>query len=104
MLKKESKLTAEDLLKLKKEGKRVHSTLFSVTYLPYLGLKVGVTVPKKLYKNAVDRNRSKRRVFGAIESLSSIKSGQYELFLKQNIDNITPEQLKSDISGFLCQK
>jgi len=74
MLKKESKLTAEDLLKLKKEGKRVYFTLFSVTWMSEDSFKLAVTVPKKVYKNAVDRNRAKRRVFGLIHGLSPIKT------------------------------
>jgi RNase P protein component len=104
MLKKESKLTAEDLLKLKKDGKRVYSTLFSVTYTPESVFKLAVTVPKKIYKNAVDRNRAKRRVFGLIHDLSPIKVGYYELFLKKNIDSLTPEQLKNEVCSILCQK
>lgn len=104
MLKKESKLTAKDLLKLKKEGKRVHFTLFSVMYMSGVVFKMSVSVPKKLYKNAVDRNRAKRRVFGVIHELSPIKMGYYDLFMKQNINNVSYTDLKKEVQRIICLK
>ncbi len=104
MLKKESKLNAEDLLKLKKQGKRVFSTLFSVTYLPEKTSKYAVTCPKKVYKNAVDRNRAKRRVFSVISKITPQNKGFYEFFVKNDINSLKIDEIRSEIVRILCPK
>lgn len=104
MLSKQNKLNTFDLKELKKAGKRVHSTLFSVTYMASPTQKYGISITKKTYKNAVDRNKAKRRVFAAIKDLNNKKNGYYNLFLKENIDKISYLELKSDLETVLCQK
>ncbi len=103
MLKKESKLTAEDFLKLSK-GKRVFSTLFSVTFLPEKTNKFSVTCPKKVYKNAVDRNKAKRRVFSAISKITPKNTGFYDFFVKTDINSKTIDQITLEVEKILCAK
>ncbi len=104
MLKKESKLNAEDLLKLKKEGKRVYSTLFSVTWMPADVDRFAVHVPKKVYKIAVDRNRCRRRVYSAIEGIPPKTTGYYEIFVKSKLNTLEHESLIKEIKSLLCPK
>lgn len=104
MLKKESKLSSPDLLKLKKEGKRVYSTLFSVTFRPAENSRFAVTIPKKVYKNAVDRNRAKRKVFAVLPSLSPKITADYEIFIKSQINGIKNEEIAEDLKKLLCQR
>ncbi len=104
MLKKESKLTANDLLKLKKEGKRVYSTLFSVTWSPAETNRFAVHVPKKVYKTAVDRNRCRRRVYSVLEDISPKTTGYYELFVKSKLNTLEYESLVKEIKSLLCPK
>jgi len=104
MLKSESKLGSIQLAKLKKEGKRSYSTLFSITFLSNERSKFSVTISKKLYKKAVDRNRAKRRIFAILKDVSPTRTGFYELFLKTSIDVVSFEYLKKEIKNILCQK
>lgn len=104
MLKKESKLGSIDLKKLKKEGKRVYSTLFSVTFLPQTVSKFSVTVSKKLYKSAVLRNKAKRRVFAILKDLTPKSNGFYDFFLKSQIDKVNFTDLAEEVKKILCQK
>ncbi|MBV7440166.1 ribonuclease P protein component [Weeksellaceae bacterium TAE3-ERU29] len=63
---KKSKLKSIKLIeKLFKEGKSYKSYPIKAIYLPLDELetsKIGVSVPKKLFKKAVDRNRVKRLI------------------------------------------
>lgn len=106
MLPRQNRLNTFDLKELKLAGKRVHSTLFSITWAESRQNinKYGLSVTKKLYKKAVDRNRAKRRVFSIIRELNNKKNGHFSLFLKANIDNLPYLDLKKEIEGILCQK
>ena len=65
-LRKNEKLKSKKLIEqLFAEGKRVKSFPFQLIYLPAdqsseMQLKVGFSVPKRIVKRAVDRNRIKR--------------------------------------------
>jgi len=106
MLSRQNQLNTFDLKELKLAGKRVHSTLFSITCAESRQNinKYSLSVPKKLYKKAVDRNRAKRRIFAIIKEINNKKNGHFSLFLKVNIDNLPYLGLKKEIEGILCQK
>ena len=104
MLSKQNKLNSFDLKELKKAGKRVHSTLFSITYLPADISKYSINIPKKLYKKAILRNKAKRRTFAVIKDLNNRKKGHFSLFLKVDIEKISYLNLKADLESVLCQK
>lgn len=105
MLPKAEKLNALDLKKLRKAGKRIHTTLFSVSYLSQDVTKMAVSVPKKVYKKAIDRNRAKRRVFAALEKLKNVKNkGYFEFMVKMDINNLPFETLQADMKKVLWQK
>ncbi len=106
MLPKGRKLNAEDLKILRNMGKRVHTTLFSVVYWPAApGLKearFAVSVPKKVYKKAVDRNRAKRRVLSILAGINA-KLGWYEFMIKNPLNSLPYKDIKEEIEK-ICQK
>lgn len=69
MLKKEERLTVSDIEALS-QGKSVFGTLFSIRFTPSQQTKFAVAVSKKISNKAVDRNRVRRRVYGALEGVN----------------------------------
>ena len=67
MVKKKQKLSRNDFSSLLKQGKRVHGSLFSLTYSKAQNVKVGVVVSKKVARKAVERNLLRRRVYAVLE-------------------------------------
>lgn len=104
MLPKAQKLNSKSVTILKKEGKRVKSTLFSVLYKKEKENKFAVTVPKKTYKNAVDRNTAKRKVFAIIRQLSPVSIGHYSFVVYGKINELPFLDIKGDLEKILCQK
>ena len=104
MLKKQNKLNTKDIKELITAGKRVYGTLFSVVYKPKNTNKFGVTVSKKVYKKAVDRNRAKRRVFGALKDVSPKNIGHYNISVKSKLNTVPFTDISKDLNSVLCQK
>lgn len=96
MLPKGKKLTAEDLKSLKNKGKRVHTTLFSVVCMTHSDTRFAVSIPKKVYKLAYERNRARRRIYSLLSGISPA-SGWYEIILKSPIHILSYEELRREI-------
>lgn len=73
MLKKKDRLTTEEIESLS-QGKSVFGTLLSLRYVRADKMKFAVSVSKKVLKTAVERNRAKRRIYGAID-LKALEKG-----------------------------
>lgn len=100
------------------KGKRVTTTLFKklfglqspithgdflyVKYTPHEDVAVSVVIPKKIYKNAVDRNTAKRRIVPLIKE-SDIKPGIHVFFLKKKIDDVSSQEILKDIQTLISQ-
>lgn len=74
MLPKKRRLTKNRVDMIFKDGKTVHGHLL---YLKYQTggtppSRVSVVVPKKNIKAAVDRNRMRRRIYGAVEKVIDV--------------------------------
>lgn len=71
MLRSSERLTVPLFKEVMDKGKLVHSPLFSAKLLKTTGTsRYSVAVSKKVAKNAVDRNRIRRRVYSAIRTLA----------------------------------
>jgi ribonuclease P protein component len=90
-----SRVEAESL----KNGKSVFTTLISLRTLPAPHLKLSVSVPKKIAKQAVDRNFIRRRCYRAIEeSIPLIKKpSRVMVFPKKEAKKAPYQLLVTDI-------
>ena len=70
MLAKRERLTTAAFNDYFKSGKRFHSPTLQLIYTPREQFHGAVVVGKKVYKKAVDRNRLRRRLYGALYHLS----------------------------------
>jgi len=52
-----------------KNGALVFTTLLYLRAIPYTRIQISVSVSKKVAKRAVDRNRTRRRYYSAMEKL-----------------------------------
>ena len=68
MLPKASRLSRAEAEVLK-NGKSVFMTLLSLRLIPATKTQISVSVPKKIAKSAVDRNRIRRRAYSALEQI-----------------------------------
>ncbi len=107
-----NKLRSKKLIdKLFLEGKSIKSFPLKLVYLPIeheesVELKTGVSVPKKLVKNAVNRNRIKRlmrEVFRKNKYLltKDLSSSQAFMFIYISRDELTYEKLEGSMKNIL---
>ncbi len=82
-----------------KNGKSVFGTLLSLRYTPSTTCGYSVTVSKKVSKDAVGRNRIRRRTYAALRSI--IKDEQISalimIFPKSSVRTIPFATLESDL-------
>ena len=70
MLSRSQRLSGEQVELVMKKGRVFHSSFFWLRTLEYDGkTKIVVIVPQKVVKTAAGRNLSRRRMYGAIQSL-----------------------------------
>lgn len=97
MIKKTKRLTTKEFQKVFQEGKRVSSTLFLIYYTKGEKIKIAVSVPKKIYKNAVDRNYTKRLIFNCLVSTNTLPSLNMVIVLRKKIENITHKEVCDEL-------
>ncbi len=104
MLKKIDRLTTEEIETLA-EGKSVFGTLISLRYISAPKLKFAVAASKKIFKTAVERNRARRKVYGAIDmtQLRAAKPAFVMLMPKKECLEASASQLKSELSALLAR-
>jgi ribonuclease P protein component len=98
MLPKASRLSRAEAETLK-NGKSVFTTLLSLRIVPAEETKFSVSVPKKVAKSAVDRNRIRRKCYGAIEKVAGdIKKPIRGMFFpKAEVRTISHEKLVAEV-------
>ncbi len=70
MLKKKERLTKKEFDRFFSLGKRLHSPFFTIVYTKSDNFHGAVVVGKKVFKNAVDRNLLRRRLYNSLYKLS----------------------------------
>jgi ribonuclease P protein component len=70
------------------KAKNRHSPLFSVSFLEGVTNKFAVVVSRKCSKEAVVRNKNKRRVRHALKKLTFSQKGHYAVFVKKDLSKV----------------
>lgn len=104
MLPKAQRLSSKEIVELKKNSKRVASTLFSVLYKQGETSRFSVFVPKKVYKSAVGRNTAKRKVISALEKISPMYSGDYSIGVQKPINELPFLEIEKELIRILCHR
>jgi ribonuclease P protein component len=85
------------------KGKHMHSPLFALRAIKTEGLsRFSVSVPKKVAKTAVLRNKLRRRMYSALTPLfSEIKEGIHGVFIvKEALRKATFEEISLELRQF----
>jgi ribonuclease P protein component len=92
-----------------KSGRLVHTGLFTVKVKSTTGTsRFAVSVSKKIAKNAVDRNKIRRRTYSAIgvvlKGKKSIKKPICGVFVsKKGVEKASMDEIKADILAFFVK-
>ncbi len=109
MLAKEHRLKGEEQFSfLFHKGKKRHHEGFSLYFLRDLpaeqGVKIGVSVSKKVSKKAVDRNRARRIFFEAVRPLVSELAGlRMMVVARKKLLGMTVEEIRSALVSLLAE-
>jgi len=106
MLSKANRLSIKEFDLVVKTGREVHSPFFSMRYVPGDALKFSPTAPKKTFKTAVERNRTRRRIYGAARTIfkaKKIKTSLIVLIIKKDISDIDSPSLVRMLDDLFVQ-
>ena len=101
MFKKTKRLTTREFQEVFQKGKRVSSPLFLLSYTDLEKTKVAVSIPKKIYSRAVDRNYIKRLIFNCLKEQVILPSLGIVIVVKKKLDNITHKGVCSELSDLI---
>ncbi len=102
MLKKRDRLSKREVETLLKKGRRLHSTLLTVAYLPAPHTKAAVVVGKKIAKKAVQRHLLRRRVFHLLERWGALYNGKHvAVLLHPDAAHATYQELEQTLTHLL---
>lgn len=94
MLKKTQRLSRTEFTHYFKIGTRSNSEYLTIVRAKAPTFKAAVVVGKKVYKEAVDRNRLKRQVYAKIRELNSNSTGVYLVLVKPPLAKLTAAKRK----------
>lgn len=86
-------------------GKRFHGEHVTVVYTKAADFRASVVVSKKVAKNAVDRNRLRRRAYGVVERFGKAHAvgGTYIILYKTGALKVARLVLQSQLEALLAQ-
>ena len=105
MFKKAERLSRAQFTPLFKTGTRYQTPALTLIYRSDTPLKVAVVVGKKVFKRAVDRNRTRRRIYAAMYrhfTAQNIKIGSYIIITKPLITTFTRAETGAAIDSLLA--
>jgi ribonuclease P protein component len=100
MLKKRERLSRREVEHVLNKGKRVRGTLFSVSSIQAQHMKCAVVVSKRVAKQAVLRNKIRRRVYATLGVLHDVIGTRHIVVF---CNPATPQAHISDIQKELKQ-
>ena len=105
MFKKSERLNRIKFTEYFKTGRRFHSENFTLIFTPTPLRATAVVVGKKVFKNAVDRNTLRRRVYAALRSQlarDATTSGVYIIISKPSAKNIPKSAIVIEVGTLLA--
>lgn len=89
-------------------GKRYHSPSLTITFVPGPAVKAAAVVGKKVAKQAVDRNRIRRRLYATLarslgDTTSPLPVGVYIMVAKPGALKVARLALQAEQSALLAQ-
>lgn len=105
MFKKSNRLNRAEFAEYFKIGRRFTSDNFTLLYSPTPTLGVSVVVGKKVFKEAVDRNKLRRRVYAAARiyfNNNLINKGTFIIISKPTAKKLERKNIKLEIESLLA--
>lgn len=105
MLAKSQRLSRSRFLEFFKTGRRAHTPHFTLVYTPAPTFHGAVVVGKKVYKKAHDRNRLRRRIYGALYrwQQETQASGVFIIVAKPPATSLTQRELAPAVRALLAR-
>lgn len=105
MFKKSNRINRTEFAEYFKVGRRFHVGNFTLIYSPAPTLGVSVVVGKKVFKEAVDRNKLRRRVYAVTRihfSTNLLDSGVFIIISKPTAKKLERKNIKLEIESLLA--
>ena len=106
MLSKLDRLSVKEFDVVIKTGREAYSPFFTVKYALSSKFKFSPTAPKRTFETAVSRNRTRRRIYGAVRRVIASKRpkpNHVVLIIKKDISGITSQYLTNMINDLFVQ-
>lgn len=99
MLPKSKRLTTEEFKKVIEKGQSFHSP-FLIARLANSPKqsRFSVSVPKKVCKNAVDRNKIRRRIYSIISGIDTKLGSNVVMIVKPGFENLDYKEMRDEIA------
>ena len=105
MFKKSQRLNRTDFNEYFKIGRRIHSANFTLIYSPAPVFLISVVAGKKVFKEAVDRNRLRRRVYAIARVYFvhlEISQGVFLIIAKPTAKKLERKAIKIEMETLLA--
>lgn len=96
MLPKSKRLTRDDFSKLKQRT-TIRSNYFDVVVSPSNESRFACVISKKRIKLAVDRNKTKRKIYNILRNITPKNPNLVIFYPKSNINNVSSKLLSEEI-------
>ncbi len=105
MLSSKDRLRSREVREVFEKGKRRTAPTFSIIFLPSTDRTAfAVTVSKKTAKNAVDRNKIRRRIYSILSKIKNFKTKVHAVFVPRKEILKTPfDVLEKEIKESLVR-
>lgn len=107
MLAKAYRLSRPEFNEYFKRGQRIHTDVATIIFTPSPTFKVSVVVGKKVSKQAVERNRLRRQVYGIFDAMVATDptsiTGVYIIILKPAARTCTRTSLRTTLTTSLAR-
>lgn len=101
MLPVAKRLSRQDFVTLRKRGKALHSSFFTLVHVPQTESRGAVVVAKKVALEAVTRNRLKRQLRALLPACFAASAGLYLLVAKPAAKARTFSELEASLTELL---